>query len=279
MLIDWFTVGAQIVNFLILVWLLKRFLYGPIVKAMRTRSERIAREVNEAKAARREAEDKEKRLSQERAELQAERERLMEQAKADVRAWREEATERARREVDENRSSWLEGLRREQERTGDMLKRRIAAQVLAVSRAVLADLADESLDAKVAERFVEQLKRQKNEGGPGFGHSGEVRLQSGHELPDDVRERLREEVSRLFPEADKVTVGSNGDLGLGLSLVAGDRKWDLNLSSYLQGLEQDILIGLQPGRRDERGQGRGGGQGREAANGSRESQASQAEAS
>jgi len=30
MLIDWFTVGAQIVNFLILVWLLQHFLYKPI---------------------------------------------------------------------------------------------------------------------------------------------------------------------------------------------------------------------------------------------------------
>ena len=34
MLIDWFTVGAQIVNFLVLVGLLKYFLYEPILKAM-----------------------------------------------------------------------------------------------------------------------------------------------------------------------------------------------------------------------------------------------------
>ena len=27
MLIDWFTVGAQTLNFLVLVWLMKRFLY------------------------------------------------------------------------------------------------------------------------------------------------------------------------------------------------------------------------------------------------------------
>ena len=27
MLIDWFTVGAQALNFLILVWLMKRYLY------------------------------------------------------------------------------------------------------------------------------------------------------------------------------------------------------------------------------------------------------------
>jgi F-type H+-transporting ATPase subunit b len=37
MLIDWFTVGAQVLNFLILVWLLKRFLYGPILDAIDAR--------------------------------------------------------------------------------------------------------------------------------------------------------------------------------------------------------------------------------------------------
>ena len=34
MLIDWFTVGAQALNFLILVWLMKRFLYQPILHAI-----------------------------------------------------------------------------------------------------------------------------------------------------------------------------------------------------------------------------------------------------
>jgi len=37
MLIDWFTVGAQALNFLILVWLLKRFLYKPILDAIDAR--------------------------------------------------------------------------------------------------------------------------------------------------------------------------------------------------------------------------------------------------
>jgi hypothetical protein len=48
MLIDWFTVGAQIVNFLILVWLLKRFLYKPILDAIDAREKRIAAELADA---------------------------------------------------------------------------------------------------------------------------------------------------------------------------------------------------------------------------------------
>ena len=42
MLIDWFTVGAQALNFLILVWLMKRFLYKPILHAIDAREKRIA---------------------------------------------------------------------------------------------------------------------------------------------------------------------------------------------------------------------------------------------
>ena len=37
MLIDWFTVGAQVLNFLILVWLMKRFLYKPVLDAIDAR--------------------------------------------------------------------------------------------------------------------------------------------------------------------------------------------------------------------------------------------------
>ena len=50
MLIDWFTVIAQVINFLILVWLLKRFLYQPIVSAIDARERRIATELANADA-------------------------------------------------------------------------------------------------------------------------------------------------------------------------------------------------------------------------------------
>ena len=55
MLIDWFTVGAQVVNFLILVVLLKKFLYGPITQAMAAREAKIQAQITEAETRRQEA--------------------------------------------------------------------------------------------------------------------------------------------------------------------------------------------------------------------------------
>ena len=55
MLIDWFTVSAQIVNFLILVWLLQRFLYRPILDAIDAREQRVAAALTKAEANKEEA--------------------------------------------------------------------------------------------------------------------------------------------------------------------------------------------------------------------------------
>jgi F-type H+-transporting ATPase subunit b len=48
MLIDWFTVAAQALNFFVLVWLMKRFLYKPILNAIAEREKKIASELANA---------------------------------------------------------------------------------------------------------------------------------------------------------------------------------------------------------------------------------------
>ena len=56
MSIDWITVAAQVANFLVLVWLLKRFLYRPILDGIDAREAEIAGRMQVAERARAEAE-------------------------------------------------------------------------------------------------------------------------------------------------------------------------------------------------------------------------------
>ena len=55
MSIDWITVVAQIANFLVLVWLLKRFLYRPILDGIDAREAEITRRMAEAGEAQKKA--------------------------------------------------------------------------------------------------------------------------------------------------------------------------------------------------------------------------------
>src|SRR5450631_3657146 len=79
MLIDWFTVGAQILNFLVLVWLLKRFLYKPILNAIESREKRIAAELAAAAATMSAAEAKRDEFSKKSAALDDERSAILAQ--------------------------------------------------------------------------------------------------------------------------------------------------------------------------------------------------------
>ena len=50
MKINWFTVIAQVINFLILVWLMKRYLYKPVLNAIDEREKKIAAQLADAEA-------------------------------------------------------------------------------------------------------------------------------------------------------------------------------------------------------------------------------------
>jgi F-type H+-transporting ATPase subunit b len=69
MLIDWFTVAAQAVNFLILVWLMKRFLYKPILNAIDAREKKIAATVADASKQKADAEGEKNEFKKKNADL------------------------------------------------------------------------------------------------------------------------------------------------------------------------------------------------------------------
>lgn len=77
MLIDWFTLIAQLVNFLILAWLLKRFLYHPIVAALDAREKKIASELQHATMVEDEAKKSMSELKQKHDALDKQRTQIM----------------------------------------------------------------------------------------------------------------------------------------------------------------------------------------------------------
>src|SRR5208282_2974056 len=80
MLIDWFTVGAQALNFLILVWLMRRFLYKPVLHAIDEREKRIAAELADAAAKKAEAAKERDEFQHKQAEFDQQRAALLKQA-------------------------------------------------------------------------------------------------------------------------------------------------------------------------------------------------------
>ncbi len=157
--IDWVTFAAQIANFLVLVWLLKRFLYGPIVRAMDAREQQFVDRSAELEQARREAEQREAEYRERLSELDRTKESLMETAAQEVEAWRQQHLAAAREEIEDSRREWYRGLEREKDSLLHELQRRVGREVFRASRHVLKQLCDVSLEQQVIVRFEQHLQQ------------------------------------------------------------------------------------------------------------------------
>jgi F-type H+-transporting ATPase subunit b len=158
MLIDWFTVIAQLINFLVLIWLLKHFLYRPILNAIDAREKRIADELADADNKRTEAEQQREVFQQKNAEFEQQRTAKMNKVGEEVKAERARLLEEVRQESDALRNKLELALKNEQLSLKDSLSQRAREEVFAIARKALSDLAGTSLEASMAEVFVRRLE-------------------------------------------------------------------------------------------------------------------------
>src|ERR1700679_2267765 len=158
MLIDWFTVGAQAVNFLILVWLLKRFLYKPVLAAVDAREKKIAAQIAGAAALETKAQAERTDLHQRSEALNREREGLLHKATEEANAERKRLIEADRKESLQLHSKLTQALAQERAELGHQLSVRTQAEVFAVARKTLADLAGPRLEDRMIEVFIAHLR-------------------------------------------------------------------------------------------------------------------------
>ena len=238
MLIDWTTVFFQVVNFLILIALLKRFLYGPIIKAMDDRERTIATRLAAASQAQQEAGEHAARLAADQQEFAGKRELLQQEAKIAIEKWKEESVERLKAEISAQQKNWQKNLEDEQETFLKKLKVTISRQVFEVSRKVLADLADNKLEARLVEIFLKKINQETGTRAEMHEH---LTISSGFPLGADVKKNLEDGLKKFFPKQQKLDFKEETELGFGIRLLAGDRKWEWNLSRYMNDIENEII--------------------------------------
>ncbi|PIQ29266.1 F0F1 ATP synthase subunit B [bacterium (Candidatus Blackallbacteria) CG17_big_fil_post_rev_8_21_14_2_50_48_46] len=158
MLFDWFTVAAQGLNFLILVWLMKRFLYQPVLNAIEARESRVAGILAEAQAKESAAEQEKSLFQNQNTAFAKQREKLLEDARKEAQNLREKLLAEAHQTADELKAKHQQALLKDQEAFNHALRQRTQAEVLAISRQVLADLANIPFEAQMLSVFLQRLE-------------------------------------------------------------------------------------------------------------------------
>src|ERR1700733_11956735 len=107
MLIDWFTVGAQAINFIILIRLMKHFLYKPILNSIEAREKLIAQELADAALKKAEAKKSLEQFQKKNEDLEKQRATILSSATEDAKVAGAKLLDAARKQSDALRSKRL----------------------------------------------------------------------------------------------------------------------------------------------------------------------------
>jgi F-type H+-transporting ATPase subunit b len=245
MLIDWFTVGAQALNFLTLVWLLKRFLYKPILHAIDDREKRIAAELAEADSKKAEAQKERDEFQRKNDEFDQQRAALLSKATDEAKAERQRLLNEARQAAEALSVKRQETLRTDAQNLAQTISRRTQQEVFAIARKTLMDLATTSLEERLGEVFTRRLRTMDGPAKAGLGAamktaSAPALVRSAFDLPAEQRATIQNAVNETFSADIHLRFETAPDLVSGIELTTNGQKVAWSIADYLGSMEKGI---------------------------------------
>lgn len=245
MLIDWFTVLAQVINFLILVWLLKRFLYKPILNAIDAREKKIAKELADADAKKAEALKEREKFQHKNEEFEKQRAAMLDKATDDAGNERRRLLDEARQAADALGAKRQESLRRDANNLNQAISRRAGQEVFAIARKALTDLATTGLEERLADVFTRRLREMDEQTKQAFGESlkdssSPALLRSAFDLPAAQRTAIQQALNETFSAEIQLRFETAPELISGIELSTNGQKLAWSIADYLVSLEKGV---------------------------------------
>jgi len=248
--IDWFVLFCQIFNFLLLVYLLKRFLYGRIIKAMDDREAKIAARFAEAQVLKVKATeaaeiyDKRNQLFTEKSE------QMLNEASMAAEAKRKELMEKVRTDVELIKVRWQDMLASEQEAFFQDLRQRAAKQIYATARRALIDLADADLEARIIDEFIRRIRELDKEKSAQIrkaisGVGNKIVVRSAFGIPAQTQGRIEQALKGQITNGFTIRYDTEPEIVSGIELRVNGHKIAWSFNEYLETLVENLSETLQ----------------------------------
>lgn len=244
MLIDWFTVGAQVVNFLILLVLLKIFLFDRIKQAMDQRENNIKERFDKAKDQEASAKEAQENFEKKTQSLQDEWDARLKQADKEAKERRQSLMKAAREEVDGLKNKWQNALEQEKTSFFDRFKKQAARIIFDAVEKTLFHLADTRAQDQAVKKFLSRFEDLNKEH---FSRDVETqpRVSTGFDLSESQQKSIQKAVSQKLPDLRNIAFEVRPELVFGIAFTAGGKKMTWHAHDYVNALKKqmDQVIG------------------------------------
>jgi F-type H+-transporting ATPase subunit b len=241
---DWWTFALQTVNFAVLVWLLHRFLYQPILRMIDARKAQMQQQADAAKAVADQAAARLAEVEAQRAGIAAEREAALKAAGVQA----QEAAQARRRKAEHEAQAIVDAARlavaQERERAAVELRHGALDLGAEFARRLLAEvpvtLRAEAWSERIERALQELTVEQRNSLATQLASGDALSVVTASPLPPPTAELWRERLRRQLGERVAVTFGVDPDLVAGAELHFPTTVLSFSWRSALQSMRAEI---------------------------------------
>jgi len=245
MQINWFTVIAQVLNFLVLVWLMKRYLYKPILDAIDEREKKIEDQLADAKTKKAEAKSEQDEFSKKNQVFDKEKKEMMDKAIAETNAQRQKLLEEAKNDAGVLQAKLEKTSKEMQDDLNHKIAQKTGQEVFAITRKALADLAGLSFEEQSVNIFIKRLNELKETEKEQFikafkSDTIPVLVRSAFKLPDEQQTEIKNAASKILSEKTHFEFKIAPEIIGGIEISTKGYKLAWSISEYLNSFEKNI---------------------------------------
>lgn len=220
MTIDWWTLGLQTVNVLILIWILGRFLFRPVAQIIAERQAASHAALDDARVARSEAEAERNAAKAETAEISKTRAKLLAMAHEEAERERARLLEVVRAEANKGRAETQAELERMREAAKAAIADDAAALASDIAVRLLARLPESARIDGFIDGLAKAIAKLPEATRIGIGSNAPVRLRAARDLTGDERSRLETRLGEVLGHPVSLETEVDTTLIAGLELDA-----------------------------------------------------------
>ena len=154
---------TQILGFLIVLWVLKKYAWGPILGMLEERRSRIAKQVSDSEKLRRDAEELKAEYENQLKTIEAQARQRIQEAVAEGQKVAEEIRATAHEEAQAITEKAKSTLELEYKKARVELRSEIVATALGAAEKLLQEKLDDQEQRRLVDRFVDELGQETNQ--------------------------------------------------------------------------------------------------------------------
>lgn len=243
MQIDWFEIVAQIINFFIILFILQKLLYKPVINMMETRQERIQKDQIEAEEKMNKAEELISEYDTKIAGVEDEKREILDDARDKAQERKQELLEIYKEEAENKRQVYLNEIEDEKELFIKNLRKKLGQNAVKIASHILSNISSKELEDEVFHTFLENIRNLRdNIEEPGLlDEEKDIELYSAKELSQDKKEKIKKVLGEQVKNLDHLEFEVDEDLILGYQLSLETYTVHTDIKNYLDSMEEEII--------------------------------------